>query len=451
MNNNIDSIYSCIDDHLLQLECDRLLIQCERGFQAYNNATVILDVYNKHGYTDVFHELIGEETLIDTARESIVQFAVWLKEMLRKVIAYVLQVIAAIRKKLSVVFRKYATEHLITFKYDISSIEQKTPSLLNETIDFWCNRPEQIIITERELTEQFDVLKKIVSTTISSNAVTSVRLHDHGVFIQRTIEAITQPLPDNVASLSKAISQLNTTDADSARRIRGMVDLLLRTLRSMQMVEQDRVNLSDSASAIQACDTLFKLLLLKIKNIHGVSALLGDYLAKVQQAYNGSSIDIHLVIPMDKSFVKRLGLYYGGEFNVDNLIVTNRNPNTWPDPMDGSKSPITGWMYDKCAIPNIWCSYNFLISSVSRWSMMRGSKEESLIKTIVHECRHLFDIQNRIGGEFEVETGAHVYADRTYESRARYAADNYKPTPADIAFARMVLQKLDAEVRRQAQ
>lgn len=451
MNNVTDSIYSYIDDHLLQLECDRLLTQCKQGFQAYNNAIVVLDFYDKYGFTDDFHKLIGEETFIDTAREAIVQFVIWLKEMLRKVIAYILQVIAAIRKKLNVVFRKYAEEQLIAFKYDISSIEQKIPSLLSETVDFWCNRPEQIAITERELTEQFNVLKKIVATTISSNATTSIRLHDHAVFIQRVIEATTQPLPDNVGSLSKAISQLNTTDVDSSRRIRDMIELLLRTLRSMQMVEQDRVNLTDSTEAIQSCNTLFNLLLLKIKNIHEISGLLGDYLAKIQQAYNGSSIDIHLVVPIDKSFVKRLGLYYGGVFNVDNLIVTNRNPSTWPDPLDGSKSPVTGWMYDKCAVPNIWCSYNFLTSTISRWSRLRGSKEESLIKTIVHECRHLFDIQNRIGGVFEIETDSHVYADRTYESRARYAADNYKSTPADIAFARMVLQRLDTEVRRQTQ
>ena len=451
MNITTDSIYTLIDDHLLQLECDHLLTQCKLGFQAYSNAIVIIDFYDKHGFTDDFHKLIGEETLIDSAHEAIAQFVTWLKEMLRKVIAYVLRVIAAIRKKLNVILRKYAVEQLISFKYDISSIEQKIPSLLNETVDFWCNRPEQIVITERELTEQFNVLKKIVATTISSNAITSIRLYNHAVFIQRAIEAITQPLPDNVDSLSKVISQLNTTDPDSSRRIRGMVELLLRTLHNMQMVEQDKVDLTDNAVALQSCDTLLKLLLLKIKSIHTISGLLGDYLAKIQQAYNGSSIDVHLVIPIDKCFVKRLGLYYGGVFKVDNLIITNRNPNTWPDPMDGSRSPVTGWMYDKCSVPNIWCSYNFLMSSVSRWSWLRGSKEESLIKTIVHECRHLFDIQNKIGGEFEIETGSHEYVDRTYESRARYAADNYKPTSADIAFARTVLQKLDAEVRRQSQ
>ena len=76
MNNVTDSIYSYIDDHLLQLECDRLLTQCKQGFQAYNNAIVVLDFYDKYGFTDDFHKLIGEETFIDTAREAIVQFVI---------------------------------------------------------------------------------------------------------------------------------------------------------------------------------------------------------------------------------------------------------------------------------------------------------------------------------------------------------------------------------------
>lgn len=450
MNIDVLDCYDAVHDYI-ELQClDDIIQKQDIAFNAYHNAIVIVKFYEQHGITRDFHDLIGDESLIDNARQVIENFITWLKDTLKKIVAFVLNLITKIKSKIMTILHVDDLDRLIKLGYDISTIEQKLFVILQDPIDFWINRPEQVELTERLLISQSSDLGHLLNTIVRGNAVTATRLKSHAEVICKSIIMLNQHLPDTLL-LTDAVNQLNANDPSITHRVDRLIRSMCETLQHNYMNANDTIKVNTLDEKIIVCNTLLKLLLLKIKYTSINVSTLEGYLVNLRHAYMCNEIDIHLSFPISHDLCRRLGEYYGGVFKVNQLIVTNRDPRTWPDPITGVKSSITGWMFEDVPIPNIWCNYNFLMSSVSRWSRLRGSKEESLIKTIVHECRHLFDIQNRLGGSFTIETGSHEYMDRTYESRARYAADNYKPTSADIAFARMVLQKLDAEVRRQSQ
>ena len=74
------------------------------------------------------------------------------------------------------------------------------------------------------------------------------------------------------------------------------------------------------------------------------------------------------------------------------------------------------------------------------------SKEDWFISTIVHECKHLFDYQN---DGLRDDNNKVPYPHRVHESSARNAANKYIITNADRAWAKKIIQAVEAEYKRQ--
>lgn len=441
--------YDVIQDYISQQELDRLIQRHDDVLRAYQNAVEVLEFYKQRGITKDFLILIGDESLIANAKEAVKNFIDWIKQIIRHMVAFVLNLITKIRLKLIPLLHLEGNDRLIKIRYDISAIEQNLFVLLNDPIDCWINRPEQIEITERLLKEQSTDLTHLLNTTVSGNAITAVRLKAHAEVVCKSLDMVNKYLP-SVTKLTGLADKLNANDPATLQDIDRLISAMYDTIKINHMKINDVSHADTIDDKLAVCNTLLKLLLLRIKYTGMNVNTLEGYLINLRRAYMNDEIDVHLSFIIPPDMCERLGKYYGGTFKVNCLVVTNRDPRTWPDPISGLRSPISGWMFENAPVPNIWCNYNFLMSSVSRWSRLRGSKEESLIKTIVHECRHLFDIQNGASPEFTREDNVYDYKDRTYESRARYAADHYHPTQADIAFAKKVLYRLNEEVKRQA-
>ena len=56
------------------------------GCKTYHHARVVVRYYNRYGYTEHFRELIGEEHLVDQAKEVIRKFIRWIKQKLSELI-----------------------------------------------------------------------------------------------------------------------------------------------------------------------------------------------------------------------------------------------------------------------------------------------------------------------------------------------------------------------------
>lgn len=72
-----------------QYELSCALDELASATEAYHNAHVVVDYYNRYGYTEHFKMLIGEEGIIDTAKEIGAQFVDWLKKKITEIITRV--------------------------------------------------------------------------------------------------------------------------------------------------------------------------------------------------------------------------------------------------------------------------------------------------------------------------------------------------------------------------
>lgn len=162
--------------------------------------------------------------------------------------------------------------------------------------------------------------------------------------------------------------------------------------------------------------------------------------------------------PFDQAMIKRLSDFYGAPIKVTKLIVTNMSPTTWNI---ATETPgLMGWCYpgngSGVSFPTeLWVSARFMTSWIARFSGAflndnRINKYDAFIGTVVHECKHLWDMQ--YGKEFDVmQEGDSFFKYRRYqhERRAQEAATKFEITDRDRAWAKKIIDQVEAEIKRQ--
>ncbi len=121
------------------------------GCKAYHNARVVVRYYNRYGYTEHFRELIGEENLVDQAKEVIRKFIRWIKQKLSELIDKVSSILREIKDKLA---------HMLGLK--------KTPDDLDSIVKQIDRRFDRSLTRRREtIAITFDTVR-ILSVTRSA-------------------------------------------------------------------------------------------------------------------------------------------------------------------------------------------------------------------------------------------------------------------------------------------
>lgn len=247
--------------------------------------------------------------------------------------------------------------------------------------------------------------------------------------------------------------------ADFIRRFPGARSLLLDTNKTKIY---ENVNVSDESSFIavlriqaSACiafaasySQFFNRCIRK-----GISVL-----KELHAAYNKGEVSIHMEFPFDQAMIKRLSDFYGAPIKVTKLIVTNMSPTTWNI---ATETPgLMGWCYpgngSGVSFPTeLWVSARFMTSWIARFSGAflndnRINKYDAFIGTVVHECKHLWDMQ--YGKEFDVmREGDSFFKYRKYqhERRAQEAATKFEITDRDRAWAKKIIDQVEAEIKKQ--
>ena len=208
------------------------------------------------------------------------------------------------------------------------------------------------------------------------------------------------------------------------------------------------------ASIYVACATAYSRFFTKCIR-KGVSIL-----KELHAAYNAGEVSIHMEFPFDQAMIKRLSDFYGAPLKVTKLIVTNVSPATWNI---ATETPgLMGWCYpgngSGVSFPTeLWVNVRFIMSWIARFSAAflndnRVNKYDAFIGTVVHECKHLWDMQ--YGEEFDViRRGDSFFKYRRYkhERRAQEAATKFEITDQDRAWAKKILDQVEAEIKRQRQ
>lgn len=470
-----------LDRNLMEME--RLSMEVANGLMAIHNATVVEQYQGKYGYTEHFRELIGEESLFDSAKEVLSNIIGWLKKKLIQLASLIFNIVNGIVDILTSmvwaivhVGKMNATkspykipdvEEFFRIVYDMATKENRLGNDLSQVTTIG----ELASVLNDFLNETY---KKLDTGIAACKIETSYPRVDFCRYAQKLEFTINNSYVTMLNTMGKMIDtlqkSLNENDDltrtrekinDFIRRFPGARSLLLDTNKTKIY---ENVNVSDEssfiavlriqASACIAFATSYSQFFNKCIR-KGVSIL-----KELHAAYNKGEVSIHMEFPFDQAMIKRLSDFYGAPIKVTKLIVTNISPSTWNI---ATETPgLMGWCYpgngSGVSFPTeLWVSARFMTSWIARFSGAflndnRINKYDAFIGTVVHECKHLWDMQ--YGKEFDVmREGDSFFKYRNYqhERRAQEAATKFEITDRDRAWAKKIIDQVEAEIKRQKQ
>lgn len=470
-----------LDRNLMEME--RLGMEVANGLMAIHNATVVEQYQDKYGYTEHFQMLIGEEGLFDSAKEVLSSIISWLKKKLIQLASLIFNIVNGIVDILASmvwaivhVGKMNATkspykipdvEEFFRIVYDMATKENRLGNDLSQVTTIG----ELASVLNDFLNEAY---KKLDTGIATCKIETSYPRVDFCKYAQKLEYIINNSYVTMLNTMGKMIDtlqkSLNENDdltrtrekiADFIRRFPGARSLLLDTNKTKIY---EHVNVSDESSFIavlriqaSACiafatsySQFFNRCIRK-----GVSIL-----KELHSAYNKGEVSIHMEFPFDQAMIKRLSDFYGAPLKATKIIVTNMSPLTWNI---ATETPgLMGWCYpgkgSGVSFPTeLWVNVRFMTSWIARFSGAflndnRINKYDAFIGTVVHECKHLWDMQ--YGKEFDVmREGDSFFKYRRYqhERRAQEAATKFEITDRDRAWAKKIIDQVEAEIKKQKQ
>lgn len=468
-----------LDRNLMEME--RLSMEVANGLMAIHNATVVEQYQGKYGYTEHFRELIGEESLFDSAKEVLSNIIGWLKKKLIQLASIIFNIVNGIVDILTSIvwtivhvgkmnttkspYKIPDVEEFFRIVYDTATKENRLGNDLSQVTTIG----ELASVLNDFLNETY---KKLDTEIAACKIETSYPRVDFCRYAQKLEFTINNSYVTMLNTMGKVIDtlqkSLNENDdltrtrekiADFIRRFPGARSLLLDTNKTKIY---ENVNVSDESSFIavlriqaSACiafatsySQFFNRCIRK-----GISVL-----KELHAAYNKGEVSIHMEFPFDQAMIKRLSDFYGAPIKVTKLIVTNMSPTTWNI---ATETPgLMGWCYpgngSGVSFPTeLWVSARFMTSWIARFSGAflndnRINKYDAFIGTVVHECKHLWDMQ--YGKEFDVmREGDSFFKYRKYqhERRAQEAATKFEITDRDRAWAKKIIDQVEAEIKKQ--
>lgn len=468
-----------LDRNLMEME--RLSMEVANGLMAIHNATVVEQYQGKYGYTEHFRELIGEESLFDSAKEVLSNIIGWLKKKLIQLASIIFNIVNGIVDILTSIvwtivhvgkmnatkspYKIPDVEEFFRIVYDMATKENRLGNDLSQVTTIG----ELASVLNDFLNETY---KKLDTEIAACKIETSYPRVDFCRYAQKLEFTINNSYVTMLNTMGKVIDtlqkSLNENDdltrtrekiADFIRRFPGARSLLLDTNKTKIY---ENVNVSDESSFIavlriqaSACiafatsySQFFNRCIRK-----GISVL-----KELHAAYNKGEVSIHMEFPFDQAMIKRLSDFYGAPIKVTKLIVTNMSPTTWNI---ATETPgLMGWCYpgngSGVSFPTeLWVSARFMTSWIARFSGAflndnRINKYDAFIGTVVHECKHLWDMQ--YGKEFDVmREGDSFFKYRKYqhERRAQEAATKFEITDRDRAWAKKIIDQVEAGIKKQ--
>ena len=468
-----------LDQDIMSLE--RLSMEVCSALLAIHNATVVERYQHKYGYTEHFKMLIGEEALFDSAKEVLRNIIVWLKKKLLQLASIIFNIVSSIVDiitsmvwqvvhigkmlntkspyDLDKVNRCFTTTYWYAFKLygleidinQISTIGEFT-SALNKQLDEQYERFEEDITECKVETSyrrvEFAEYAQALEHKINNNYVTMLNT------MGKVIDTLQKSLNED-----DDFNRIHEKIGDFVNRFPG-AHWLLKTVAKTKMYKDAQVPGKEGVTALlrmraSVCissATAYSQFFTKCIR-KGVSIL-----KELHAAYNAGEVSIHMEFPFDQAMIKRLSDFYGAPLKVTKLIVTNVSPTTWNI---ATETPgLMGWCYPGNGPGNsfpteLWINVRFMLSWAARFSGAflndnRVNKYDAFIGTVVHECKHLWDIQ--YGEEFDVvRRGDSFFKYRRYkhERRAQEAATKFEITDQDRAWAKKILDQVEAEIKRQ--
>lgn len=424
------------------MELQTITDEIVNGCMAYHNACVVVNYYNKYGYTEHFRELIGEESLVDQAKEVIGKFISWLKKKLTELIEKITNTFHAIRDRLvKLLGLKKTSNDLkdVMKQIDINLTRIATYRRGDDTVSI--NFDTSRIKTVTELAVDF-IHRGSSSNAPSDYTAKSIK-HLKSVF------DACQPL-SHYENVKRRTVRDNALDV-SARvgNLSAIVETFQIELKELKLTISEDMTRDEFLQAIgqftkcspesfnkrlfdQNIDVVVKELTLIVSTMAKATCKLINitygYLVQLNRDVN-KDVPIRVVVKINPLLLQRLERQFGGSLNVRNIVITNEDPQTWeladavPD-----ERPTCGWCYaghDRTGSLDLYINYRLYKK------YFKDHNYNDFILTIVHECQHLYNSQHN------------MQFDNNEETTARNAEKKYTVAqPDDIAWAKEVVKKI---------
>lgn len=426
--------------------------------------------------------LIGEEGLFDSAKEVLRNIIIWLKKKLLQLASIIFNIVNAIIKVItSMVWQVLHIGKMLKTKspYDISKVDIL---FLNTRYDVFrldeleTNSSQISTVSEfssalnEYLDEQYEQFDEGIAESKVETSYPRIQFAEYAQSLEHEINNYYVTMLNTMGKVIDTL-QKSLNENDDINRIREKTDdfvkrfpgarrlLVVLSYTKMYRAATQEPSKEGSTAIVRmhasiyvACATAYSRFFTKCIR-KGVSIL-----KELHAAYNAGEVSIHMEFPFDQAMIKRLSDFYGAPLKVTKLIVTNMSPSTWNI---ATETPgLMGWCYpgngSGVSFPTeLWVNVRFILSWVARFSSAflndnRVNKYDAFIGTVVHECKHLWDMQ--YGEEFDVvRRGDSFFKYRRYkhERRAQEAATKFEITDQDRAWAKKIIDQVEAEIKRQ--
>ena len=388
-------------------DLDDTVDELRRGLVAYENAFVILRYYNRYGYTEHFRELIGEEGLIQQAKEAVRKFITWLKDKLHTLVRRLLVWIE--RNRINTMRRLLKSDNPTKLPYNLERINGYRANTFNNLplpIDFkqYIADPTSIQTTMDEVVKRWkSVFEKTDEFEYDNEKILDVT-SDMQASVERwsdRVKTMTNALDRYERSLKESLSpeELYRLTVEFANGCKYIIEYNFRysdLVSDDDDPEQAFLVMKEHTTQVvrlitSGCDFITKL-----------CSVGSNWYCDVKHIYDSTSSDIHVSIPFDQSMIRRLESHYGGSLKVRDLILTNTSPATWPTVKGVVHSRSIAWCYASDTNRNTFDLWVNVAYMNSKWSRLldafthpdatngRYRREDAFINHVVHECYHLY-------------------------------------------------------------
>ena len=415
------------------------------GIVAYENATIVNQYERKYGYTEHFQMLIGEEGIFQQAKEGVSQFFKWLKDRIIAFVGKLFRVLRDIKASIKTHFSP-GLDQPMKWKYDIDKVYQAWMTVINKLSDLRIELSDNTDFSNLEdFNRQLDDMFK-AGLVEKDGGITYRRreIYKHATALGNDLNQISGSIGQYIRALDEFKKQV--TDTTDMETLVEKIDKVVSNHYNLFV----RADVDEEAQPSNIVKGFVKFLTITISALDTVCEFASKYLQDLHKAYTKDGYSINMTFPMDQDFVKRLGEHYGMAFRIRNMVVTNTNPALWPNPLDDKPTAMMGW----CMVGTGTNTVDFYVNVkvILSWfdrifnavTVGTSSKVDQFLFVVVHECRHLYDSQ--MGTTIDMTKD---YDEQEHEHVANDAARTFEITDSDRAWAKKIIQAVEAEYKRQ--
>ena len=403
----------------------------------------------------------GQEGLLTELTDGFQRFLSWLKQkvldLLHKFITFVKYLKATIFGMFSN-RRSSFIQSITSSHHQVSSFDDKeifipydVETIFEHIEDFRKKLPIQVTQNNRQkiscdINEWFQIWHELVlerdrSIRILKSKCCSVcrRIVDYLNFLE--VQAIA--LSENVSEVRYLIDKAETvTDVVTltSKLIRGAAQLVnvssATTYDFLMVPDTSPRTVSDLKNVVLECIKTLGYITISISNI--LEPLPG-IMIRIGKIYDNSGFKLHYSTTIDPGVHRHIEQIIGDSVRVENIIVTTKEPNTWPT---DDNNTIIGWChasYGSLGARDLWINARYLLRDLSPDGIERAAR--LMLVTIVHECTHLSDGQN-------YKWFDQTRSEDAQEERRAYANEkNYTPTLGEVNWAKLQIKTMISKMQ----